>query len=1293
MRPPHFASVVFALLIEIIAARATAAVVVDDTWADGNRTNTNLTSDSAWYASSGTSLTVATGMMSGSTSTSNRTWWTYFTTDAATPLQLSVGDTLKATITFSLSGVNTSNTARGLQIGLYNFSGGARTTSDGSSPSGTSVAGFMASVNVGQTFGVDNPLQISQRTTPGSSALMSSNSDYTLLNQNSGSLNQTAFSNGASYTAEMSATKTASSVIVTTTISGPNNFNITTTGTTNSIVDAFDGFGFRATSTAQTATSFNFTRFKVEVLTGTTTAPSITGQPQNQTVMAGQTANFSVAAGGTAPLSYQWLKNNGTITSATNSSLTLMNVQAGDMGGYSATVSNSAGTIASSTATLTVTAATAPSITTQPQSQTVNAGQSATLSVSATGTQPLSYQWSKNNAPISSATSSALTFGSVQSNDAGSYAVAVSNAAGSITSGTATLTVNTPNSPSITTQPHGQTVTAGQNATFTMTADGTAPLTYQWLKNNAAITGATNASLTISNAQTTDGASYTVVVTNAASSITSDAAVLTVSNAPPVITLQPASQSVLLGSTVNLAVSATGSGILAYQWFKNSSPVGSATSSTLTFTSTQSSDSYAVNVSNTYGNVTSNAAIVTIATSLPFSAFNLTGFGRGASGGGIIPETDAGYRKVTTPLELANALVSFNKTGAVKVIEIMNDLDLGWNEIGAAVQNLASTPFTEAATPQLHPKLIQTGVSKVDIKYKNGGLTIFSANGATIRHCTFNIKSTSNIIIRNLKFDEMWEWDEATKGGYDKNDWDFIDIGNGGVVNNVWIDHCTFTKTYDGIIDTKGGSYNITFSWNKYVGDDEATNPNSFVRQQINALEANRSSYAMYNFLRTNGFSVEDIVQIHQGHDKTHLLGANSLDSANAAHTMTIHHSWAMNLWDRAMPRLRAGNVHDYNNYIDDTGVLAAKRLRDTHAAAMSTANQNTLNNTYSFNPPINGSISTEGGALLVEKSIYTDCLWPLRNNQTDPSDSTYTGKIKALDTIYNFHNTNGTTTTMRGNSTDANSPLGPFQATIIPFSWNLTNNQLPYTYTMDDPAQLASILASGAGAGTLTWSKDNWLKTTYSTNVPVITQQPSGLARNIGDAATFSVSATSSTTLNYQWRRDGVAITSATNSTYTILSVNWSDDAGYSVIVSNADGSVASATAALDIPGASYVSNYGLDPATDGAPNADPDSDGIPNRMEWFLNGDPTQAEKNLLPTITRAAGNNTCVFEFNRRKDAANVAYTVQYSTDLKNWSNAVNGQNGVTIGTSSINGTLDHITVTIPSDGLKVFVRLHF
>ena len=141
--------------------------------------------------------------------------------------------------------------------------------------------------------------------------------------------------------------------------------------------------------------------------------------------------------------------------------------------------------------------------------------------------------------------------------------------------------------------------------------------------------------------------------------------------------------------------------------------------------------------------------------------------------------------------------------------------------------------------------------------------------------------------------------------------------------------------------------------------------------------------------------------------------------------------------------------------------------------------NQNTLDNIYSFSPPINGSISTEGGAILVENSVYIDCLTPLRNNQTDVTNPIYTGKILATDTIYSFHNTDGTTTFVRGNSTDSGNPLGPFQAPIIPFSWN-TYSGVPYSSMIDDPADVQFVITMGAGAGTVSWSKDNWLKTAY---------------------------------------------------------------------------------------------------------------------------------------------------------------------------------------------------------------------
>ena len=265
-------------------------------------------------------------------------------------------------------------------------------------------------------------------------------------------------------------------------------------------------------------------------------APSITAQPANQSVTAGQTASFSVAAVGSAPLGYQWLKNGTAILGANSSSYNTPATTMSDNGAqFAVTVTNTAGNAASSAATLTVNAAAvAPSITTQPANQSVTAGQTASFSVAASGTAPLSYQWKKNGAAISGATGSGYTTPVTTTSDSGAqFTVTVTNTAGNATSSAATLTVNAAAvAPSITTQPANQSVTAGQTASFSVIANGTAPLSYQWKKNGSAISGATASSYTTPATTTSDsGAQFTVTVTNTAGNATSSAATLTV-NAP-----------------------------------------------------------------------------------------------------------------------------------------------------------------------------------------------------------------------------------------------------------------------------------------------------------------------------------------------------------------------------------------------------------------------------------------------------------------------------------------------------------------------------------------------------------------------------------------------------------------------------------------------------------------------------------------------------------------------------------------------------------------------------------------
>src|SRR5947207_1781600 len=169
-----------------------------------------------------------------------------------------------------------------------------------------------------------------------------------------------------------------------------------------------------------------------------------------------------------------------------------------------------------------------PRITTQPVNKTVNVGQTATFSVTATGTAPLHYQWRKNGVNISGATNSSYTTPATVAADNGSvFSVVVSNSGGSVTSNNATLMVRIP--PTITTQPANKTVNVGQTAKFSVTATGTTPLQYQWMKNGVNITGATKASYTTPPTTAADnGSLFAVTVSNAAGSVTSNNAMLTV---------------------------------------------------------------------------------------------------------------------------------------------------------------------------------------------------------------------------------------------------------------------------------------------------------------------------------------------------------------------------------------------------------------------------------------------------------------------------------------------------------------------------------------------------------------------------------------------------------------------------------------------------------------------------------------------------------------------------------------------------------------------------------------------
>jgi hypothetical protein len=331
--------------------------------------------------------------------------------------------------------------------------------------------------------------------------------------------------------------------------------------------------------------------------------PGIVSQSSSTNVLAGQSFSLSVTPSGTAPFTYRWMFENANINGGTGQTLTINNAQAGNEGIYRVAINNAAGAITSAPVFVRVLPA-APLIVTNPVSLIVPASSNAAFSASAIGSQPLTYQWYFQGAPIAGASSSQYSLLGVQSSNSGSYKLVAANSMGSATSSVASLTV-TALAPYFTTQPVGAAVSAGTNRTLTGLANGSQPIGYQWQRYSTNLPGATQTSLALSNLAIADSGPYTLVASNVGGMTTSAVAQITVYQNATLMTAL--SNSVTdISSTVTLSVSALGSPTLVYSWQLNGQPIAGS-SSTLTISNIQPSQSgfYRVTVTNQYGSVSS----------------------------------------------------------------------------------------------------------------------------------------------------------------------------------------------------------------------------------------------------------------------------------------------------------------------------------------------------------------------------------------------------------------------------------------------------------------------------------------------------------------------------------------------------------------------------------------------------------------------------------------------------------------------------------------------------------------
>ena len=278
--------------------------------------------------------------------------------------------------------------------------------------------------------------------------------------------------------------------------------------------------------------------YTVTVIQGAVTLPVLVSNPSSQTIITGSQLNLSVSVTGTA--NYQWQLNGVNIVGATQSSYSVTSATSVNAGTYTCLVSNSAGSVTSSPAVVTVVSAPVI-VSSPPPTQSVAIGSNVTLSVLASGSTTPNYQWQFNGVSIFGATSSTLSLNSVSAANSGTYTCIVSNIAGSVSTIPSVLSVLA-NAPAILSNPTSQSATLGSTIVFSVSATSNASLTYQWNLNGVAIAGATSSSCIVKADSTSKAGNYTCVVTNSGGSVTTSPAVLSL-----VTTSKP-------GRLVNLSV-------------------------------------------------------------------------------------------------------------------------------------------------------------------------------------------------------------------------------------------------------------------------------------------------------------------------------------------------------------------------------------------------------------------------------------------------------------------------------------------------------------------------------------------------------------------------------------------------------------------------------------------------------------------------------------------------------------------------------------------------------------------